>query len=357
MKIAPSLNLKNWLALLLLGLVLRLVISHFSLVLQTVAAMFAGFILSLVLRVPAGGLEKRFHIPRVLSVSVMLLLVLLLPFLFLSLLFPFADTVIATLLEGAEALLTMLDSSLPPSQAERTFINAINSLIDSIAQSASEITVGLVDLLTGTITQLGNFLLMLGITTVFGTSLAIETDLGERLLRDWTPPAHWDQISQVMKGINLRLSQWAVSQLITMVFFAVAFGIGLRLLGVPSAAQIAVFGGFWEMIPGLGAVIALLLASLSVFATGKLGLLGGVLILYLVVTILRSSFLSPIVFDRRLRIHPMVMVTAVAVGIRALSYWGAFFAVPVIVVFTVVVQEILASQMPSEAEAPVGEEG
>jgi predicted PurR-regulated permease PerM len=198
---------------------------------------------------------------------------------------------------------------------------------------------------------------MLGITTVFGTSLAIETDLGERLLRDWTPPAHWDQISEVMKGINLRLSQWAVSQLITMVSFAVAFGIGLRLLGVPFAAQIAVFGGFWEMIPGLGAVIALLLAFLSVFTTGKLGLLGGVLILYLVVTILRNSFLSPIVFDRRLRIHPMVMVTAVAVGIRALGYWGAFFAVPVLVVFTVVVQEILASQMPSEAEAPVGEEG
>jgi predicted PurR-regulated permease PerM len=158
MKIAPSLNLKNWLALLLLGLVLWLVITHFSLVLQTVGAMFAGFILSLVLRVPADGLEKRFHIPRVLSASVMLLLVLLLPLLFLSLLLPFANTVIATLLEGAEALLAVLASSLPPSQAERAFINAINTLMDSIAQSAAEVTVELVDLFTGTITQLGNFL-------------------------------------------------------------------------------------------------------------------------------------------------------------------------------------------------------
>jgi predicted PurR-regulated permease PerM len=123
----------------------------------------------------------------------------------------------------------------------------------------------------------------------------------------------------------------------------VAFGLGLALLRVPFAAQIAIFGGFWEIIPGLGGVLALILAFLSAFTTGRFWLLGAVLVLYLVVVILKQSFLSPLVFDRRLRIHPVLMVLGIALGIRLFGYWGAFFAVPLLVVLTVVGQELHAS--------------
>ena len=344
---ATWLNGRTWLGLFLLGLTLWLTITEFTLVLETFAALFLGFLLGLVLRPPVNLLYRRFRVPRVLASSVTLLLLFAVPIIFLVLLAPFGGAVIEYLVEGAFELLALVGSG-----AEQPVVTTIENLVDTVAEAAGEVAGQVLDLLSEALSWIGDFLLMLGIATVLATSMAIEPDFEKRMLRLWVHPDRFGRVADTVGRISHRLSQWAVSQLSTMVFFAVAFGLGLSLLRVPFAAQIAIFGGFWEIIPGLGSVIALLLALLSAFTTDKYWLLGAVLVLYLVVVILKQSFLSPLVFDRRLRIHPVLMVLGIALGIRLFSYWGAFFAVPLLIVLTVVAQELHASYATWDEEAP-----
>jgi predicted PurR-regulated permease PerM len=348
---ASWLNGKTWLGLFLLGLALWLTIATWDLILETIGALFLGYLLGLVLRPPVGGLERRFRVPRVLAATVTLLLLFAVPIIFLIMLFPFVGAVIDVLVEGASDLLVLVDAG-----AEQPLVTTIENLIDTAAEAAGEFANEVVALLSETLSWAGDFLLMLGIATVLATSMAVEPDLEKGVLRLWVPPARFERIAATVERISHRLSQWAVSQLATMAFFAVAFGLGLALLRVPFAAQIAMFGGFWEIIPGLGGVLALLLALLSAFTTGKYWLMGAVLVLYLVVVILKNSFLSPVVFDRRLRVHPVLMVLGIALGIRLFSYWGAFFAVPVLVVLTVVGQELQVSYATWDHEAADGGE-
>lgn len=340
---------KTWLGLLTLGLALWLLINHFGLFLQTLAALFAGYLLGLVLRVPADSLEHRFHVPRVLTASVTLLLLFAVPIILLLLLFPYGGALIDVVVNGAYELLALVDSG-----ADQSLLPAIESAIGQLAESAGEVVVGMVDLLSGTLTVVGNFLLMLSITTVFATSVAVESDLTSRITQEWVAPSHRERLALALQRIDHTLSRWAVSQLVTMVFFAIAFGLGLFLMGVPFAAQIALFGGFWEIIPGLGALMAMILAMLAAVAVEEWWWIGAILVLYLVVVTLKTSFLSPIVFERRLRIHPVLMVLGVTVGIRVAGYWGAFFAVPVLVVLKVVLLEIQASYASWDEPAPTG---
>jgi predicted PurR-regulated permease PerM len=351
-KVAASwLNGETWLGLFLLGLALWLTITGFNLVLETIGALFLGYLLGLVLRPPVNLLERRFRVPRVLSGTVTLLLFFAVPIIFVTMLFPFVGAVIDGLVEGAFELLALVDTG-----TDQSLVTTIENVIDTASEAAGEFVGEVAGLLSETLSWVGDFLLMLGIATVLATSMAVEPDLEKNVLRLWLPPARFERVAATVGRISHRLSQWAVSQLSTMVFFAVAFGLGLALLRVPFAAQIAMFGGFWEIIPGLGSVLALLLALLSAFTTGKYWLLGAVLVLYLVVVILKQSFLSPLVFDRRLRIHPVLMVLGIALGIRLFSYWGAFFAVPLLIVLTVVGQEFHAIYATWNVESPDGRE-
>lgn len=338
---------KTWLGLLTLGLTLWLLINHFGLFLQTLAAIFAGYLLGLVLRAPADGLEQRFCVPRVLSAAVTLLLFFAVPIIFLVLLFPFAGALIDAAAEGARELLELAGPG-----TGQPLLQGIENGIDQIAQAGGQIVTEVVNLLSGTLTTIGDILLMLGITTVLATSVAVQPDLINRFVQAWVSPSHRDRLARAWKHIDSTLSRWALSQLVTMVFFAIAFGLGLYVMGVPFAVQIALFGGFWEIIPGLGALMAMILAMLAAAALGTWWWIAAILILYLVVITLRSSLLSPIIFERRLRIHPILMVLGVTVGIRVANYWGAFFAVPVLVVLKVVLLEIQASYA-SWDESPV----
>ena len=230
---------KAWLGLFALGLALWLTFSRFPLMLQTAGALFAGYLLGLVLRPPVNGLERRFRVPRILSGTVALLLFFAVPIIILIMLAPFGGAMIDLVVDGALELLDMVDAG-----DERRVIATIENLIDAMADAAGEVAGTLLDLLNRTLGWLGDFVLMLGITTVLASSMAVEPDLEKRFLNLWVPPERSVRVAATMDRISHRLSQWAVSQLATMVFFGVAFGLGLALLGVPFAAPIALFGGF-----------------------------------------------------------------------------------------------------------------
>jgi putative heme transporter len=117
---------------------------------------------------------------------------------------------------------------------------------------------------------------------------------------------------------------------------AVVIGIGLLLIGVPLVMPLAVltfFGGFFPLV---GAVAAGALAALVALVTN--GVVDALLVVALTTAVqqIEGDVLQPIVLARSVRLHPVVILLSLTAGAVLAGIAGAFLAVPVAAVATVV---------------------
>ena len=117
---------------------------------------------------------------------------------------------------------------------------------------------------------------------------------------------------------------------VTIVAFMDAFliGIGLVIIGVPFALPLAVLTFFGAFIPVIGAVLAGLAAFFIALATEGVTaalIVGG---LVLAVQQIEGNVMAPFILGRSIKIHPLMVILAVATGGALWGILGAFVAVP-----------------------------
>jgi predicted PurR-regulated permease PerM len=110
---------------------------------------------------------------------------------------------------------------------------------------------------------------------------------------------------------------------------AVLIGIALLVVGVPLALPLIVLTWIAAFFPIVGAVTAGAAAVLVALVAN--GLTSALIILAAIVLVqqLEGNVLYPVVVGPRLRLHPIVVLMAVAVGGTLAGIPGAFLAVPV----------------------------
>ena len=178
---------------------------------------------------------------------------------------------------------------------------------------------------------------------------ASDKDLGERLLTWWVPSRHQAKIRLIMEGLRRRLTRWVLAQVAVAIYFAFAFSIGLKLLGVPFAVTIGLIGGVLEIIPYLGGFIGFLFAVTSALAVDP-WLALWVAIFYVVVTEIESHVIAPAFYGRVINLHPAVILVALLVGAKVEGILGVFFAVPIAVILAAILDEVRASFLAPEPQ-------
>jgi predicted PurR-regulated permease PerM len=110
---------------------------------------------------------------------------------------------------------------------------------------------------------------------------------------------------------------------------AVLIGIALLVVGVPLALPLIVLTWVAAFFPIVGAVTAGAAAVLVALVAN--GLTSALIVLAAIVLVqqLEGNVLYPVVVGPRLRLHPIVVLMAVAVGGTLAGIPGAFLAVPV----------------------------
>jgi putative heme transporter len=122
---------------------------------------------------------------------------------------------------------------------------------------------------------------------------------------------------------------------------AVGIGLGAFLLQVPLAIPIAVMVFLGSFIPVVGAVVTGLIAV--VLALVFNGWLAALLMLgvVLLVQLAEGHILQPFLIGKAVKIHPLAIVLAVAVGTLLAGIPGALFAVPIVAVLNVMISYLL----------------
>jgi putative heme transporter len=136
-----------------------------------------------------------------------------------------------------------------------------------------------------------------------------------------TGAAAWNAASGYIRGIAL------VALIDTTVIT-----LGMLVIGTPHVGTLALLTFVTLFIPILGAWVSgtiTVLVTLAAVGTGAAVAMAAVI---LIAQQLDSMFVTPLVYQKTVNLHPIVTLTSVIVGTQLLGIVGAFLAVPMVAV-------------------------
>ena len=109
-------------------------------------------------------------------------------------------------------------------------------------------------------------------------------------------------------------------------------GIGMLIFGTPHAGTLMLLTFISLFIPILGAWVSGAVIVLVTLGTVGTGAAVGMAIVILVGQQLDSMFVTPLVYEKTVNLHPIVTLGGVIIGSQLLGIIGAFLTVPMIAV-------------------------
>jgi putative heme transporter len=131
---------------------------------------------------------------------------------------------------------------------------------------------------------------------------------------------------------------------------AFCIGIGIFIVGVPLALPMAALIFIGAFIPIIGAAVTGTVAVLIALVTK--GFVAAVIVLAILIGVmqLESQVLQPFVLGRVVRLHPLAVVLAIAVGVEVAGIVGALLAVPILAVAKSVIGSLLRDRQPDPGQ-------
>ncbi len=154
------------------------------------------------------------------------------------------------------------------------------------------------------------------------------------------PDRHRDAATAVGRRAWEALSGYVRGTAAIAAIDAIAIGIGLAIIGVPLVLPLAVLVFLGAFLPVVGALLAGLIAVLVALADGGLQTALVVLVLIVAVQQVEGNVLQPMIMRRAVALHPIVVLTALAVGATLAGIVGAFLSLPIAAVLAAVGNEL-----------------
>jgi len=162
------------------------------------------------------------------------------------------------------------------------------------------------------------------------------------------PPRYRAWVSDTAREIDRVLAAWIRGQVTVMACLAVAYSIGLSIVGIQMAVLIGVITGTLAFIPyvgfGIGAIMAIIVCLLEYQGPGQLV---GVAIVFAVVQAAEGFVLTPYLVGDRVGLGPVGVLLALLIGGSLFGFVGVLLAVPVAAAVVVVLRRALSAYRSS----------
>jgi predicted PurR-regulated permease PerM len=168
-------------------------------------------------------------------------------------------------------------------------------------------------------------------------------------LLNFIPRASRDRVDQAAVRGWRSLSSYVRATILVALFDSIGVLIVALILGVPAAPALAALVFIGAFVPIVGALVsgsvAVLVALVALGWVQALIMLGGVILVMQV----EGHVLQPFLLGRAVKLHPLAVVLAIAVGVIAAGIVGALLAVPLLA-FT----KSFVLSLAGGAEPPLG---
>ena len=283
---------------------------------------------------PAARYLEQYRVPRGVTILVIYVVVI-------AILVGVVALIVPLVVDEANALTSAIPGYVANAQQELRKIapdQANKISVSSVTSNLSSYVTRFTTVLTDVVLKTFSIGLDVVLILVIAFFLAVEENFASRIISRFVPPPQRPRVSRVLGRIGTRMGQWARAQMLLALFFGFAFGVGLRVMGLHYAVTLGVIGGVLEIIPYVGGFITVALAALVALTQHPL-LVIPMAVWYFIVVELEGHVLAPKLMEGALGIHPLVVVVALFVGGEALGIIGALLAVPIAIVFQVLLDE------------------
>ena len=151
----------------------------------------------------------------------------------------------------------------------------------------------------------------------------------------------YKNIDKYFNNSNEIFFKFVASQFLDAVVVGILTTIAMTIMKVKFAPLLGFMIGLFNMIPYIGAIIAVVIAGLITLITGGLSQAIWMLIVVIILQQIDANIINPKIIGQSLKISPLLVIFAVTVGGAYFGILGMFLAVPVMAVIKIVIEDYI----------------
>ena len=163
------------------------------------------------------------------------------------------------------------------------------------------------------------------------------------------PPDRRENTREVLEKARTSLLQWLAGRAFSMVIVGLLSTVALYIIGIPGALLLGIFSGLVAFVPLIGSIAGAIPPLILAFAGSPFDAVW-VVLAYVAIQQIESNLLTPLVMQKAVSLHPVVVIVSVTVAGAAFGILGSFLAVPVSVVAGVLIEELWFKRIENQEQ-------
>lgn len=148
--------------------------------------------------------------------------------------------------------------------------------------------------------------------------------------------------------------KFIASQFLDAVVVGVLVTIAMSIMGIKYAPLLGFFIGLFNMIPYVGAIIAVAISAVITLITGGLSQTIWMLIVVIVLQQVDANIINPNIIGQSLKVSPLLVIFAITVGGAYFGMLGMFLAVPVIAIVKIIIEDYIDLKLKKKQKMEQG---
>ena len=151
----------------------------------------------------------------------------------------------------------------------------------------------------------------------------------------------YKNIDKYFNNSNDIFFKFIASQFLDAIVVGFLVTIAMSIMGIKYAPLLGFFIGLFNMIPYVGAIIAVAISAIITLITGGIGQAIWMLIIVIILQQIDANIINPNIIGQSLKVSPLLVIFAITVGGAYFGILGMFLAVPVMAVIKIVVEDYI----------------
>ena len=155
----------------------------------------------------------------------------------------------------------------------------------------------------------------------------------------------YKNIDKYFNNSNEIFFKFIASQFLDAIVVGILVTIALSIMKVKYAPLLGFFIGLFNMIPYIGAIIAVGLSALITIITGGISQAIWMLVVVIILQQIDANIINPKIIGQSLKVSPLLVIFSVTIGGAYFGILGMFLAVPVMAVIKIIIEDFISYKL------------
>ncbi len=152
-------------------------------------------------------------------------------------------------------------------------------------------------------------------------------------------------LAKYFNSANKIFTRFISSQLLDAIVVSILTTIALSIMNIKYAPLLGLTIGLFNIIPYIGAIIGVAIATIITFITGGLTQMIWMLVVTVILQQIDANIINPKIVGSSLKISPLLVIVAVLIGGKYFGMVGMFLSVPICALIKIIMEDYIDYQM------------